>query len=776
MYRIVLVIILAAGLVVLFGSDNRTGGASEPSKPFGIAKRVPLTTSRVVGSPDPPPPFRTRRAFPKLSFKLPVYLTHEPNTDRLFVVEQNGRIVAFKNDPATDKTDLFCQIEDHDTYSMIFHPDYAKNGFVYLFSNGLNSAERKKNHIFRFTVKRDGSRCCDPDSRQLVIEWESNGHNGGDMAFGLDGYLYLSAGDGTSDSDGDLTGQDLRDLCSAIIRIDVNHPDPGKGYSVPKDNPFLKTEGARPELWAFGLRNPWRMSLDRETGNLWVGDVGQDLWEMVHIIQRGGNYGWSVYEGSHPFQLNRKRGPGPILKPIMEHPHSESRSLTGGHVYRGKKFKDLQGAYVYGDYSTGKIWELRYENGKVTWQKDLASTRLQIVGIGKDRAGELYFVDHGGGKVEELEPMPADLPRTAFPRKLSETGLFLSTAENKPQPGLIPYSVNAPLWSDGAAKERFIGLPGEERIDFTEEGAWRFPEKTVLVKTFALETEAGNPASRRRIETRLLTLQEGEWYGYSYLWDDKQADAELVPAAGLDREYAIKEAGGTRKQVWHFPSRTECMVCHSRAAAWVLGLSTPQMNKIHHYGPVADNQLRTLEHLGVFRVNGNDYRPAWWPTVRDLGFTFFQPVRKAVQTKWDRWAERFGPVPSDTTRLPGRPEDFRRLADPYDGAADLNERARSYLHANCAQCHVMAGGGNSAIDLYVRTPRENMQLIGVKPQHDTFGLRDALLVAPGEPERSVLHYRVSKRGPGQMPPLASSVVDEQAAKLLADWIRQMKAK
>src|SRR5262249_52950718 len=151
------------------------------------------------------------------------------------------------------------------------------------------------------------------------------------------------------------------------------------------------------ELWAFGLRNPWRMSLDRATGNLWVGDVGQDLWEMIHVIQRGGNYGWSVYEGSHPFQLQRKRGPAPILKPVFEHPHSEARSITGGHVYRGDRFKDLRGAYVYGDYSTGKIWGLRYEGGKVTWQRELAITRLQIVGIGRDQAGELLFVDHGGG-------------------------------------------------------------------------------------------------------------------------------------------------------------------------------------------------------------------------------------------------------------------------------------------------------------------------------------------------------------------------------------------
>ncbi len=176
---------------------------------------------------------------------------------------------------------------------------------------------------------------CRTETQTAIIEWESNGHNGGEMAFGPDGMLYISSGDGTSDSDTDNTGQDIRDLTSGIVRIDVEHPADGKQYRIPDDNPFLTIPDARGELWAYGFRNPWRLCFDGRTGDLWVGDIGQDIWEMVHVVQRGGNYGWSVMEGSHPFHPLRQPGPTPISPPTIEHHHSESRSITGGLVYYG---------------------------------------------------------------------------------------------------------------------------------------------------------------------------------------------------------------------------------------------------------------------------------------------------------------------------------------------------------------------------------------------------------------------------------------------------------
>lgn len=720
----------------------------------GIETRIPWTTSRVVGSPDPPLPLRAVRAFPNLTFAFPLYIIAEPAAanaaaGRMFVVQQRGKILAFSNDPSVEKTEVFLALDDRDTYGMTFHPKYAENRFVYVFSNGPNSNEKRRlNRISRFTVSRDGSRVCEPLSEKIIIEWESNGHNGGDLAFGPDGLLYISAGDGTSDSDTNLTGQKISDLVSGMLRIDVEHPARGKNYSIPTDNPFLDLAQARPELWAYGFRNPWRIHFDPQ-GNLWCGDIGQDQWEMVEIVRRGDNYGWSVVEGGHPFYLERESGPHPFAKPVIVHPHSEARSITGGVTYLGSKFPELRGAYIYGDYGTGKIWAARYDGKQISFHQEIADTPYQILGFGLDQAGELYFIDYAG-PVYTLERVPAGKPRPEFPRRLSETGLFQSVKGHTPEPALVPYSVNSPLWSDNAHKERFIALPGMSQIDFIEEGAWKFPEGGVLVKTFSLDLEAGNPASRKRIETRLLVTQQNEWVGYTYLWNDDETEAVLVDAAGADKTFTIRDLHapqGQREQVWHYPSRAECMVCHSRAAGFVLGLSTLQMNKQHDYGGVLANQLRTFDHLGIFRFN--------------------IPEEKAPDKKTG------GDPAQQAGRFVQEPEEYRSLPNPDDESAGLEQRVRSYLHANCAQCHVDAGGGNAAMELRFTTPRAKTQLIDVVPLHDKFGIENAKLVAPGAPERSVLLRRLALRGRGQMPPLATSIVDEAGLKLLRAWIESL---
>ncbi len=379
----------------------------------------------------------------------------------------------------------------------IFHPGYASNRFVYVFANGPQSSQHKTNKIFRYEMDRDSLRC-DDASRRLIIEWESNGHNGGDMAFGPDGMLYLSAGDGTSDSDKNLTGQDITDLNSGILRIEVGDSRssslPGGGaYSIPKDNPFLNIPNARGELWCYGLRNPWRIHFD-SSSNLWIGDIGQDAWEMIIIAQRGANYGWSFTEGSHAFQLQRQRGPTPFVPPAIEHPHSEARSITGGIVYHGSKLPKLRGAYIYGDYGTGRIWGARYRNGKIEWHELIADTPHQMLGFGEDARGEMFYADYAGG-IYELEPVPPPANTNSFPRRLSETGLFASVREHRVQPGVIPYSVNAPYWADGAHMERFMALPNESSIEFNEKEPWKFPEGAVLVQSLALEMERGNPRS-----------------------------------------------------------------------------------------------------------------------------------------------------------------------------------------------------------------------------------------------------------------------------------------
>jgi hypothetical protein len=257
------------------------------------------------------------------------------------------------------------------------------------------------------------------------------------------------------------------------------------------------------------------------------------------------------------------------------------------------------------------------------------------------------------------------------------------------------------------------------------------------------------------LETRLLVKQQKEWAGYTYLWNDEQTDATLLDGAGRDQEFAIRDrtvSAGIRTQMWHFPGRTECMVCHSRAANFVLGLTEAQMNRTHQDG---ENQLTRLERLGLLQVKWVDYE------------------RHAGRGSLDRLAQVRGEREGWLSPLLPRPaEALRKLAEPSSDGP-LEPRARSYLQANCAHCHVEAGGGNAMIDLEFLTSKENMRVFGVRPFHDTYGLPEAKLIAPGLPESSVLLHRISHRGPGHMPPLATTVVDKQAIDLLTAWIRNL---
>jgi uncharacterized repeat protein (TIGR03806 family) len=736
--------LLVGGLLGLLGGP----APGRDEKPPALNKRIPWTTSKVKGSPEPPAPYRLEVAFPKVKFFEPLELTAAPGTNRLFVATRPGKIFSFVPDRKTEKADLLLDRKKI-VYGLAFHPKFATNGFFYV-TYIVDPAKEQPNgtRVARFTAKGDPPQA-DPASEKVILEWPSGGHNGGCLRFGPDGYLYIGTGDGSGIADQLETGQNLGDLLGSMLRIDVDRTDPGLAYAIPKDNPFRTMKGARPEVYAYGLRQPWKYSFDKQTGALWCGEVGQDLWEMVYRIEKGGNYGWSVMEGSHPFRPERKKGPTPILKPIVEHHHTDFRSLTGGYVYHGTRLAELTGAYVYGDFDTGRVWSFRHDGKKVSDHRELCVGAVRIVAFGEDNKGELFLVDWMGGQLHRLVKAPPVVRKNTFPRKLSETGLFTSTKDLKPAPGLIPYSVNAQLYSDDATKERYLAIPGTGKIEFdTVEypqpapGAprgWRFPDGTVAVKTFFLEMEKGNPASRRRLETRLLHFEKlggneevGDqyWHGYTYVWNDEQTDAELLDARGLDRTFIIKDArspSGARKQTWHFPSRAECILCHTMPAKFVLGLNTHQLNRDHDYGGTVANQLATWERLGLF-----------------------------------------------TKPLPAAPAKLARLANYDDQKQDVATRARAYLHSNCAHCHMKWGGGNAEFQLlFTLKPRE-LGIVDVRPAHGTFGLKDPRLVKPGRPQESLLHHRMTLTGLGRMPHVASSVVDEKGTKLIRDWIEQMR--
>lgn len=711
-------------------------------------ERAPWTVSRMVGTPEPPPPYATELAFPRLKFEAPIVMGVAKGIDRLFVGEYGGKVYSFPKDPKQAKADLAIDLSKRPQgfeaiYGLAFHPRFETNHFVYLCYITKNDIP-EGTRVSRFTMEMTDPPRINPESEKVIITFPSGGHNGGCLAFGLDGFLYISTGDAEVPSPPDPrdTGQDISDLLSSILRIDVDHEEKGRGYRIPADNPFVGLAGARPEIWAYGFRNPWRMSFDRLNGDLWVGDVGWELWELVDRVERGGNYGWSVVEGRQPVHPEGRRGPTPILPPTYEHPHSEAASITGGYVYRGSRLPDLVGEYVYGDYQSGKVWGLRHDGKKVTSHRVLAETSLALVAFGEDAAGELYLIDYERSKqIHRLVPNSASSrSNQEFPRLLSQTGLFTSTRDHTPSSGVVPYSINAALWSDHATAERLVALPGTSRIESTENGIWQLPEGAVLARTVAMEMERGNATSRKRIETQVLHLEAGSWRPYTYTWNDDQIDATLAPPEGDSKVLSIRDTeapGGLRRQTYRIHSRAECVLCHNpwaekkttifgRQSASPLGLTTAQLNRdtAHNGGDL--NQLTWFEQLGLF-----------------------------------------------SKPLSAKPEALTRATDPYDESADLNLRARTYLQVNCSHCHQHNAGGAATIWLSDDLTLEKMQVLGIKPAQGTFGITDACVIRPGDPAGSVLQYRVAKLGGGRMPRVGSNVVDERAVAMIGEWIRRM---
>ncbi len=773
-------------------STLRFASTSETHEGMQALRHRPhFANSKVIGSPDPALPYRAVRAYPQLHLEWPVDVQVEPGSQRFLVIEEQGPYGPTKlmrTSEASQHTEMEMLVDTKGVaYNIVFHPKFLENGFFYVGSNGKTGSDPHKSRITRHALSRTApfGLIGEPVT---MIEWESNGHNGAAATFGNDGMMYVTSGDGTSDSDAKVTGQDLSQMLAKVMRIDVDHPSPEKHYSVPTDNPFVGLFNAVPETWAYGLRNPWRITTDRKTGHLWVGNNGQDMWEQVYLLERGANYGWSVFEGGHPFYSKRQLGPTQHVLPTVDHPHSEARSLTGGVVYYGSKLPELVGAYIYGDYSTGKIWAIKHDGKSILWHREIADTPFQISAISLDPEGELIVVDHRGDKqggLYHLEPSStqahikpdAESPDVHFPRLLSETGLFEQVAGHRVKKGLIPYSVNAPFWSDGALKSRFIALPTDGQIEIPDQWAWQFPDKTVIVKSFALESVVNDPAPKRWIETRLMVKQQGEWVGYSYAWNADQSDAELVDAAGRDQDFVLGDSSGERIQRWHYPSRTECMVCHTRAAGYLLGLTTVQMNREHEYElneperSVRSNQLEALEGMGILKTN-------WAAQAQESLRENLQAAghsNEKIEKQLNQLVGSKGQRTVPNSRLLGKPgSEHRKLIDPYDSSADLAERARSFLHSNCAYCHIEAGGGNAKMNLSYYASLAQMNIIDVEPNHHSFEKSTAKLIAPGSPDRSVLLHRMGIRGPGQMPQLSTSQVDDKAVQMLKEWVLGMR--
>ena len=677
---------------------------------FGLDKRPNNVTCL---APDRPPS-TTPVALKKVATHTnPLAMVQSPHDSKWFVLSRAGTITLYDDGPTFSEIGIVLDIQDRvvtmlngnpaefGALGIALDPNFRESGEVYVYYTAFD--QKNVARLSRFSSLSNG--LLDPSSEQILLSLPlSTGiHVGGNIAFGSDGYLYIGIGDGGINKvGGEGTAQDVFSLMGKMLRIDVNGNPP---YEIPISNPFADARLGAPEVYAWGLRNPWRWSFDRETDDIWLGDVGQGEWEEIDLIRNGGNYGWPIREGAHCWRTEFCETAG-LVDPVFEFPNKKSglSAVVGGFVYRGSAIPLLRGVYVFADLFSS-LFALRQDQQGNSISEVLIDSPGGIVSFAEDKDGELYTLSSRAIKRLVSAGVPA---QSTFPQTLSQTGCFKPGDPTKPNLGLIPYDVNAPLWSDGASKERWMALPNAARIHVNSENDWEFPNRTVLIKNFRL--------ANKLVETRLLVKHEdGEWAGYSYEWNPLQTDATLLPGA------KNKNING---QTYGFPSRNECLQCHTAAAGRSLGLETAQLNSIFTYPStgIEANQITTLAHIGVFDSN--------------LGAARGLP----------------------------------RLSKPF-GNARLDKRARAYLHANCSICHRPEGPGQGSEDFRFSLAGEDIGVLMEVPTQGDLGVPGAMLLFPGHPEKSIISSRIHTLDLGRMPPLGSNVVDTKGVRLIDEWIR-----
>lgn len=725
--------------------------------------------------------YRLVNAYPGLTFDDPLVYTPLPRSDRVFVASRGGIIHQFVNDPATATKELVLDIEsitavvwDGGFLGLAFHPRFGLGegkDYMYVYHSARpedGSYPGGSTGGFFGTYLRLARYDLDPvtlvadpqsELQMFNVRLYNGSHRGGGLTFGGDGMLYLSIGDQFRYE----TAQDIAgNFEGGIIRIDVDmdptlsHPPrrfmgtdvgeddefTGVGYFIPNDNPFLDEDGAVfEEFWTLGNRAPHRMTYDAVTDRLWSGEVGQNRREEINIIEGGNNYGWPFREGlgdgvrAEPDSIG-----GTLTDPILDFSRSDARAIIGGYVYRGSALPELYGKYLCGDYIFGNLFAISYDDSTgATTREDLGLFTPGFLGtFGQDLDGEVYLC--GLGPDRPIYRYERVVTNTPAPATLSETGFFSDLQALVPTDAAIPYEINVPFWSDGARKSRWILFPfdgefnlAEERIGFSSDEPWNFPEGSVLVKHFDLPTDETDPAVTIPIETRFLVSGYlGEVYGLTYRWRADGSDADLV-TGGDDVDYTIATATGTRTQTWRYPSNAECRQCHNPTAGFALGFSTRQLNRETTYPSTGrtDNQLVTYADVGML----------------------------------------------DTSIVAGDAATMPRLAASDDMTRTLEDRARSYLDANCSHCHQSGIGNRAVFDARASVPLEEASLVRSPVFVDDLGVPEAAILSPQRPERSIAHRRMRIRDGGGvgMPPIASSVPDVAGARLVEDWIAVLDA-
>ena len=717
--------------------------SAAPPTPAGSGLDArPSNTSCLAGDPPGGTSITAQRVFPNLpNFTQPVAMLQAPGDPaHWYVVQKTGQVLVFDNTPDVSTTRVFIDIsgrlnsepdienDERGLLGMAFHPDWATNRRAFLFYTGTTTV--LVNRLSEYRSTNNGMTLSPATALELfnVVKPQAQ-HNGGNMAFGPDGCLYVAIGDGGGGGDRQGTignGQLLTTMLGKMLRIDVSNSSSAQSYAIPPSNPYaanprcnLNGTGAAncPEIFAYGFRNPWRWSFDRVSGEIWLNDVGQDTMEEVNKVTLGGNYGWRCFEGTNDYPNStspNECGPNrsTAIPPIAQYGRTLGQSTTGGFVYRGSAIPNLYGRYVFADFATGNVWHIPRDTAPTLTLGPTSpafNSGLQVSSFAQDADGELYMV-HLGGTIHKIV-QAAGGGRT-IPTQLSQTGCVASNP-TQPASGLIPYAPNAPFFSDNAVKTRWLALPNGQRITVDGNNDLDFPSGSVLVKNFALGGQL--------VETRLfMRHNDGNWAGYTYEWNAQQTEATRV-------------VGGKTVQVgsqsWEIPSEAQCLSCHTLAAGRTLGLEIGQLN-------------------------GN--------------FTYQQTGRTANQLTTLDTIETLTPALSQT------PAQLPVIPDPF-GGAPLVQRARAYLHTNCSHCHRNGGTAQGDMDLRYTLALSATNACNITPTFGDLGITDSRLIAPGSAARSVIVARINRTGADAMPPLARHTIDTAGVQLISDWVNGLSS-
>ncbi|MCI4670298.1 MAG: PQQ-dependent sugar dehydrogenase [Bacteroidia bacterium] len=720
-------------------------------------------------------------AFPNLTFNSPLTWTMHPSQDTVFVGQRDGVIYWFEKDNQTTTKNLFLDLSaqvgvvwDGGFLGMAMHPNFGKAGaqgrnyfYVYYSSpdiNGRNDSPGPQpcpeNSVFdgsylylsRFEVQ-EGTLNVMPNSQldMIKIRLYNTTHRGGGLLFGLDGLLYLTIGDQAQHRtaqtmDNNLDGGVLRldvDMDASrshaptyLMPKDVRSPDEvsGVGYWIPNDNPFVGVANTFEEYYTLGHRNPHRMTMDPVTGLMYIGEIGSSKHEEINVVRKGKNYGWPVWEAtaSHNVCTNTLNPLEPNHElPLTYWPRSEANSITGGYVYRGSKIQSLYGKYLAADYGNGEeVWSIDTQTG--TYELLFAFQPNNIISFGQDHEGEVYLLKQGNNTTLYTLSTPSS-GQPSLPATLSQTGAFTNLTSMTPAPGLVPYDMIESFWSDNALKKRWMVVPNDgiydtpaEQISFSEEGEWDAPSGTVFIKHFELPVDDTNPTITKRLETRFTIIDEnGNPYGLTYKWRADLSDADLLEGS-LDEWLSIQTATGTRDQIWHYPSRSECLTCHNEAVNGILGPKTRYLNKDFTYPStgISSNQLVTLSHLGILDEIISEADAA----------TFLTSVAQD------------------------------------DASASLEDKARSYLDLNCGYCHRPGTGNRAIFDARLSTPLAYSNFF-TNLLNESLGIPNEHIIKKGDTAASVLYKRIHSTDPSiMMPPLAKNEIDEEGSAMIAEWI------